>query len=153
LNKTIGWIWPKRIITPALTLDFDLITSHISRYVRVLRCRLRRRKTRGLGRTDRLGLNAGSDSRSGSPDYSEPAPGPMSRSPQANHDRMPWPRAGRGHRDGRDPLSADRGPTIRLSLRVMPLPVTQACQWSHVSSNDLNHWQFDLNLSLSELES
>jgi hypothetical protein len=24
LNETIGWIWPKQIISPALTLDFEL---------------------------------------------------------------------------------------------------------------------------------
>ena len=55
LNETIGWIWPKWITVPALSLDFELATSYISRYVRVLRRRLRRRKTRGLGRTERRG--------------------------------------------------------------------------------------------------
>jgi hypothetical protein len=29
LNETIGWIWPKRITIPALTLDFELATSYI----------------------------------------------------------------------------------------------------------------------------
>ena len=29
LNETIGWIWPKQIISPALTLDFELATSYI----------------------------------------------------------------------------------------------------------------------------
>ena len=29
MNETIGWIWPKQIIIPASTLDFELVTSYI----------------------------------------------------------------------------------------------------------------------------
>jgi hypothetical protein len=52
LNETIGWIWPKQIITPASNLkDFELVGSFISRNGRVLRRGARRKTPAGAGRT------------------------------------------------------------------------------------------------------